>query len=144
MVNIANFKIDIDGVIKRLKIITNSNTDTELADKIGVTRQTVSVWRNKGNIRIDIIISACMKYNTSIDYILLGSPEKRDDIASAELKEQFLSLLTDTLKLIYSEYAKEYNNLTDEKKISLLVTVLRQADDSIDYKLLKSLIELIR
>lgn len=56
----------IDGVIARLKEHFGVSTDVELAACLNVKQQTLSAWRNRGSIDINVLLAIPM---LSLDFI---------------------------------------------------------------------------
>lgn len=58
---------------KRIKLLREANklSQVELADKIGVKKQTISNWENDNILpSIDMLIKVCNFFNVSSDYML--------------------------------------------------------------------------
>lgn len=58
---------------KRIKLLREANklSQVELADKIGVKKQTISNWENDNILpSIDMLIKVCKFFNVSSDYML--------------------------------------------------------------------------
>ncbi len=57
----------------RLKELRDDNNDTQtsLAEKLGVTRDAVAAWeQGRSNPKVEILIDICNLYHVSADYLL--------------------------------------------------------------------------
>lgn len=59
-----------EGIIDRLKMVVKVNTDSELANAIGVSKSTISNWKNRKSIDYDLVFSFCEHIN--LDWLLTG------------------------------------------------------------------------
>lgn len=64
-------------IIDRMKEVTNTSTDAELASAISVNKTTVASWRKRNQVPLDHILLASQKYLTSIEYVVYGDSAGR-------------------------------------------------------------------
>lgn len=62
--------LDIDLIIKRLKELLNINSDTELAEKLGIGKSTISNWRKRNSIDYSVIFTLCE--HIDLNYLIRG------------------------------------------------------------------------
>lgn len=76
----------IDGreVIERLKVAFQVKTDTELAGVLEVSNKTISSWKSRNSIPMDVLLQACVATDKNIDYFLFGNEQKALGSASIE------------------------------------------------------------
>ncbi|HDZ3728611.1 TPA: helix-turn-helix domain-containing protein [Vibrio harveyi] len=56
-----------------------TNSDQELADKLGVAKQTIATWKKRGKVPLDNIVDAAVNYRLSVDFLLFGIEKARLD-----------------------------------------------------------------
>lgn len=64
-------------ILERLKIQLNIETDTDLADILGVKQNTISTWKARDSIDFEKIISICDKKSIDLNYVFLGIIQKQ-------------------------------------------------------------------
>lgn len=62
--------LDIDLIINRLKKSLNINSDTELAEILGVGKSTISNWRKRNTIDYAVIFTLCE--HIDLNYLIKG------------------------------------------------------------------------
>lgn len=65
--------INKSEILDNIKSLYNLKTDTQLAEKLGVKSQTISTWRNRNSIDIELIYSKCEFIDGN--YLLSGKGE---------------------------------------------------------------------
>ncbi|HAU2961033.1 TPA: bacteriophage CI repressor [Salmonella enterica subsp. diarizonae] len=65
-------KKSIDAVLSRLMTIFVVNTDSDLAKKLGVNRQTLASWRKRDSIPYSLCINLAEQQDISLDWLLGG------------------------------------------------------------------------
>lgn len=60
------------SVLARLKQLTGSNTDVQLARALGVSPQTLSSWKVRASVPYSICVELARKNACSLDWLLLG------------------------------------------------------------------------
>lgn len=60
------------AVLARMKLVTQSTTDSGLAFALGVSPQTVSSWKGRDSIPYAICVDLAEKHGISLDWLLLG------------------------------------------------------------------------
>lgn len=69
---------------KRIKDLRNKYklTQTELAEKVGVTKSTVAAYENDSRQpSYEVLVKMASVFNVSLDYIILGRSELKMDIS---------------------------------------------------------------
>ncbi|OQW67453.1 MAG: hypothetical protein BVN35_20320 [Proteobacteria bacterium ST_bin11] len=64
--------LDVASILKRLSLFSESDTDSGLADLLGVSRQVLSGWKKRGAIPYEKIIEFAYSNDLSLNYILTG------------------------------------------------------------------------
>lgn len=59
-----------EEILDRLKIAVNVSSDSELANALGVSKSTISNWKNRKSIDYDLVFSFCEHIN--LDWLLTG------------------------------------------------------------------------
>lgn len=59
-----------NDILSRLKTVLSVDTDTELADFLGIKKTTLSNWRNRNSIDLPLVFSFCEQIN--IDWLVTG------------------------------------------------------------------------
>jgi len=65
------------SVLARLKQLTGSATDVQLARALDVSPQTLSSWKVRDSIPYSLCVVAARKHRCTLDWLLLGEPHKR-------------------------------------------------------------------
>lgn len=74
--------VTADEVLDRLRARYKLNTDSELAQRFGVAKNTLSNWRQRDSIPFPICVQIAEEEGLSLDWILLGrGPQKSDVVA---------------------------------------------------------------
>lgn len=79
-------KETVEAAIKRMKKILSIYTDTELSEKLGLTRSGLSSWKTRGSLDIALIQQKIT--GVSIDYLLYGVGTPLIDFSS--MKENMI------------------------------------------------------
>lgn len=89
------------AVLARMKLITQSATDSGLSAALGVSPQTVSSWKGRDSIPYAICVDLAEKHGVSLDWLLVGEGQKfrahaqhaTDLSADAEWETQLIAQL---------------------------------------------------
>ncbi|WP_122299120.1 helix-turn-helix domain-containing protein [Pseudomonas syringae] len=65
-------KKSLDAVLERLMTVFSVDSDSELARKLGVNRQTLGSWRSRQSIPYALCVSVSETEGTSLDWLLTG------------------------------------------------------------------------
>ena len=65
------------SVLARLKQLTGSATDVQLARALDVSPQTLSSWKVRDSIPYSLCVLAARKHMCSLDWLLLGESHNR-------------------------------------------------------------------
>lgn len=60
------------AVLARMKLVTQSATDSGLSSALGVSPQTVSSWKGRDSIPYAICVELANKHGISLDWLLVG------------------------------------------------------------------------
>lgn len=60
------------AVLARMKLVTQSATDSGLSSALGVSPQTVSSWKGRDSIPYAICVDLANKHGISLDWLLVG------------------------------------------------------------------------
>ena len=76
----------VKDVLQRVKDYYGLDTDVELADFLGVSQPTISMWKSRGSMDSDLIITKCE--DASLEWVFKGKgPKKLADIDAARQVE---------------------------------------------------------
>ncbi|NBA94749.1 helix-turn-helix domain-containing protein [Pseudomonas sp. R5(2019)] len=109
------------AVLSRLKRVTETNTDSQLASALSVSPQTLSSWKGRDSIPYAICIDLAEKNAISLDWLLTGEgPMLRRDRTGLNAQDQThtpreLELL-DLLRGLNAADQQFIHNAAQEKK----------------------------
>jgi hypothetical protein len=66
-------KIIVSDVLDRIKVAKNLSTDTKLAAFLGLKQSSISTWKSRNSMDIDIVFAKCNDLN--MDWLLTGKGE---------------------------------------------------------------------
>ena len=85
--------LNAPDVVDRLKTLFLCSSDRELSNLIGRPPTTVSAWRKKNTIPLDLVMDVSSKKQVSLDWLLTGNGSMyRDDDASAAVNDDLVSI----------------------------------------------------
>lgn len=90
--------ISSKDILDRLKEALLIDTDTELADCLGIKKATLSNWRNRNSIDLPLVFSICEQIN--IDWLITGEGTMLRDVAKPDT-------ITAPIKLISTNKSTE-------------------------------------
>lgn len=64
------------AVLARMKLVTQSTTDSGLSSALGVSPQTVSSWKGRDSIPYAICVELAEKHGVCLDWLLVGEGPK--------------------------------------------------------------------
>lgn len=126
-------------MLARLKLITDSKTDTALSITLGISPQTLSSWKGRESIPYAICIDIAEQHGISLDWLLTGTgPRLREDHRASppiapdnapweiELLNQ-LRALSEVDKLSIQLAVQEKKRILDlERRLEALTSTLAQ------------------
>jgi hypothetical protein len=59
-------------VLRRVAELSGARNDSALARALGVSRQTLSSWRQRGNVPFEAAARFALQHDVPLDYLLLG------------------------------------------------------------------------
>ena len=98
---------EVDGTINLLKDVTNSKTDKELSEKLGIKHKTLSMWKFRDKIPTNELLEISQKLGVSMDILVSGDINggnnvifkgdgnvinQRPSVAPDEIASEFLEL----------------------------------------------------
>lgn len=63
---------EADAIIERLKKGVGASTDMELAQRLGLSRSTISNWRIRNSVPLGRLRAVCREVGVPIDYLMTG------------------------------------------------------------------------
>lgn len=63
---------DCASVLARMKAVTRTESDSELARAIGISPQTLSSWKVRDSVPYSICVELALQQHCSLDWLLLG------------------------------------------------------------------------
>jgi hypothetical protein len=70
------------SVLSRLKLLTGSDTDVQLARALAVSPQTLSSWKARDSIPYSLCVDLARLHGCSLDWLLLGERDEHRAVAS--------------------------------------------------------------
>ena len=65
-------------VIRRMKMLLDTDHDRDLAEFLGMAAKTIAVWRHRGGIPLRHILRFAERRPVSLDWLLRNDEETRD------------------------------------------------------------------
>ena len=69
----------MDGILNRIKDIENISLDTDICSLLGISRSSLSGYRNREAVPYKEIVNYAVEKGVSIDWILTGSQTKESE-----------------------------------------------------------------
>lgn len=114
-------------IISRLKLSLNLN-DTQFADRLGVSKQTISSWKSRNSIDFDKIFALCESEGLSIDWLLTGKGSMYREEGARQIVNGSGNQAIGGSTINVSESEIEYYR----KRVSELEKLVEQKDKVID------------
>lgn len=89
-------------------------TQEDLAEKVGISVNFVSLIENGKNMSLDTMIKIANTFNVSVDYLLNDSININTDNITAQINHSLGSLTTEE-KLYFLNMIKQYKQLKNDK-----------------------------
>ncbi len=134
----------IISIIERLRVYYEVDTDTSLASFLGVRQNTISSWRSRGAIDLELIITKCDNINLNWLFFEEGPVYRRDinsktpnnqpNGLSNMLLKQTISEKEEKIESLNREIGKLQNQIESLKKLIPKPEFLKAANDQSDYK----------
>lgn len=106
------------SVLARLKLLTGSDTDVQLARALAVSPQTLSSWKVRDSIPYSLCIDLARQHGCSLDWLLLG---EHDDSRATESQDSWQSDMLDRLRqLSHSDRQSVLLYIDDKQRIRQL------------------------
>lgn len=83
---------DVKKILQRAKLVCNKESDQELADFLGVKKQTLGAWKNRNSQKAIEKISEAI-HGSELVFVLTGETEKPPLVEAAQkigIKEQIV------------------------------------------------------
>lgn len=105
-------------VLARLKLLTGSDTDVQLARAIKVSPQTLSSWKVRDSIPYSLCVDLASQHGCSLDWLLLG---KHDDSLAMQSQNDWESDMLDRLReLSHTDRQSVQLHIEDKQRIRQL------------------------
>ncbi|MCD9124010.1 helix-turn-helix domain-containing protein [Cupriavidus sp. UGS-1] len=83
----------VRDIVDRMKSVIGVSKDVDLADHLGGSRSSLSVWRKRGSIPVDECIKLALEKNISLDWLMLGRGQRdHEEPAADEGNDLFVEL----------------------------------------------------
>jgi len=130
---------DCRSVIARMAQACGVKTDTELADKLEIKRNTIASWKNRGSVPYEQAVIVAEQKNVTLDWLLTGEgpmrrgdasgPHKASNVASGD---EAMRLFVESNELLQGYGTGLYNDMRDQ----LLAWLIRYRIDGADMRAL--------
>ena len=112
------------AVLSRLKLITGSSTDVQLARSLEVSPQTLSSWKVRQSIPYSLCVDLARKQGCSLDWLLLG---ERDGKGPEQTQESWESdVLTRLRELSHADRQAVLLHIEDKQRLRQLEQQVQQ------------------
>lgn len=86
-------KIDNYSILERMQKVASVKSGKELAEKLGVPASTLSNWKNKTSVPLDVLFGFSKKYDVDLNWLVTGNdPETKLEEMEVELLKRFKQL----------------------------------------------------
>ena len=99
----------MEGIVKRIKDIENISLDSDICSLLGISRSSLSGYRNRDHVPYKEIVNYAIEKGISIDFLLTGSQSKESEQIEAlqkKINEQ-KAIISYSSELIRSVVGKE-------------------------------------
>lgn len=98
--------MNVEEILERLKTLTSSRTNKELAEKLYLSSdKVVSNWKTRNSIPLEVLLFIRKQYQCNMDWLLFGEQQEA---------------LTANEKLVLMAF----NNLGDRQKIEFMAKIM--------------------
>ncbi|MEH8033997.1 helix-turn-helix domain-containing protein [Gallibacterium anatis] len=98
--------MNVEEILERLKTLTSSRTNKELAEKLYLSSdKVVSNWKTRNSIPLEVLLFIRKQYQCNMDWLLFGEQQEA---------------LTANEKLVLMAF----NNLDDHQKIEFMAKIM--------------------
>ncbi|MBO9552527.1 helix-turn-helix domain-containing protein [Pseudomonas sp.] len=112
------------SVLARLKLLTCSDTDVQMARALEVSPQTLSSWKVRDSIPYSICVDLARQHGCSLDWLLLG---ERDDSRPADTQDSWENdILTRLRGLSQEDRQAVLLHIEDKQRIRQLERQLQE------------------
>jgi hypothetical protein len=112
------------SVLARLKLLTGSDTDVQLARALKVSPQTLSSWKVRDSIPYSLCVDLARQHGCSLDWLLLG---ERDDSRAVGSQDSWQNdLLGRLCELSHSDRQSVLLYIEDKQRIRQLERQLQE------------------
>lgn len=105
-------------VIERLKQLLSKETDQDLADCLGVSKPTISSWRQRNAVPYAICIQIAKEHGLNLDWLLLGIGEahREEPQRKYPVSDQRAAVIVELYEALNETQQKEILAAIEEKK----------------------------
>lgn len=112
---------NVQSQIKRMKQVYDIHTDKALADTLGKDKNTVSAWKKRGAVPIDVLRRVSLENTVSLDWLITGE-------GSMHLSGDSMShILKSTLGLDDDEVLQRMRELLEDQETREMIELLPYA-----------------
>ncbi len=116
----------IDNILKRLKEFFKVEKNIELAKALNISYNTLNTWLKRKRIPQDFLVNLAIKYNLSLDWLLLGKESQNTSAKTIEQEvkqKEFIEakLYKKTIFMLDKEFFNFYFLLDSNLSSSLFI-----------------------
>lgn len=109
---------DVLAVIKRIKSALGVKTDVDLAKSLELSNKTISSWKKREKIPMDVISVVSSSSGESIEFLLNGTKTYVDKLGKLSLDKDVIDIISeDIFKSIVSQYDDEASLMMSDDEI---------------------------
>lgn len=109
---------DALSVIKKIKKALGVKTDVELAKNLEISNKTISSWKKRNKVPMDIIAIVSKSSFKSIEYFINGNVSCISEIKKLSLDKDVIDIISeDIFRYVLSEYNEEESVFISDEDI---------------------------
>ncbi|WP_085676173.1 MULTISPECIES: helix-turn-helix domain-containing protein [unclassified Pseudomonas] len=112
------------SVLARLKLLTGSGTDVQMAKALEVSPQTLSSWKVRDSIPYSLCVDLARQHGCSLDWLLLGEREVNRPAHTQDNWER--EILTRLRELTHADRQAVLLHIEDKQRILELERQLQE------------------
>ncbi len=113
---------DAKNIIERLKLIANSKTNTDLAEKLNTNESTIRSWARRGNVPLEKCLLASKEFNASVEWILTGEGSQATNQVTGNVSID--EIKNSLMEGLFTAIQVRAITLADDAKIGLVADIL--------------------
>ena len=104
-------------VIERLKVLLSATTDQDIARALGVSKPTISSWRQRDTVPYAFCIQIAKERGLQLDWLLLGEGEMyKNEPRLNPISERRAQIIVELYEALSEDQQKEILAAVEEKK----------------------------